>query len=806
MVHMKAIFLRVLEETEDKNRALRQAIESRQGQTKKCRFDVNPKTFGQIPRSPFAYWVSDRVRSVFASLPVFESDERTTKVGLATANDFRFVRIWTEVTASHLGSHWFPFAKGGKYSPYYSDLSVVVNWCCSGNEMKAFTVTTPGTTHWSRNIRSPDHYFRPGLTWPLRAHRFSPQLLPKGCIFSVRGYAAFAPADSLLSILGVFSSSVFDYLFKVSLGRDGHPEFVVGVLSSLPWPKVRGTCAKQLSASAVRAWSIKRAVDTGTETSHAFYLPTVLQMKGKSLADRAASWAKFVAESESEITHLQSEIDDRCFELYGLGGTERDIIEMGSRGVSNKNEEHKDKENVGDQTGQTEELDTVPAVVSLLSWSVGVAFGRFDIRLANGEYPAPAAAEPFDPLPVCSPGMLMGEDGLLLDSRPAGYAVEFPPDGILVDDAGAPGDLVHEISTVFEDIFDYPTARLSEAAEILGYRDRGLRGWLASEFFELHVKRYSTSSRKAPIYWQLATPSGAYSAWLYCHRFTPDTLFRLLNDRVAPKLQHEERKLTNLTQDAGASPAASQRKEIHAQETFVGELRAFRDDVARVAPLWKPDLNDGVILNFAPLWRLVPHHKAWQKECKSAWDKLCKGDFDWAHLAMHLWPERVVPKCAKDRSLAIAHGVEQVFWFEDEDGKWLPKAVTEEEVTNLVAERTSLAAKEALRSLLEAPAPTSGANRASRRRKRVTRPKAPTGSAITSTASEKSRAAGELDSDVLGVIRSAIESLGGGASKADILEETGLPAAKWGPAITALLAEGSVTRTGEKRGSRYHIA
>jgi hypothetical protein len=37
---------------------------------------------------------------------------------------------------------------------------------------------------------------------------------------------------------------------------------------------------------------------------------------------------------------------------------------------------------------------------------------------------------------------------------------------------------------------------------------------------------------------------------------------------------------------------------------------------------------------------------------------------------MHLWPERVVPKCAKDRSLAIAHGLEDVFWVEGTDGKW----------------------------------------------------------------------------------------------------------------------------------------
>ncbi len=71
-----------------------------------------------------------------------------------------------------------------------------------------------------------------------------------------------------------------------------------------------------------------------------------------------------------------------------------------------------------------------------------------------------------------------------------------------------------------------------------------------------------------------------------------------------------------------------------------------------------------MIINFAPLWRLVPQNKAWQKELKSTWDALCEGKYDWAHLAMHLWPERVVPKCATDRSLAIAHGLEDVFWVE----------------------------------------------------------------------------------------------------------------------------------------------
>jgi hypothetical protein len=117
--------------------------------------------------------------------------------------------------------------------------------------------------------------------------------------------------------------------------------------------------------------------------------------------------------------------------------------------------------------------------------------------------------------------------------------------------------------------------------------------------------------------------------------------------------------------------------------------------------MWKPNLNDGLTLTMAPLWRLVPQHAAWQKELKTNWDELAAGRYDWAHIAMHLWPERVVLKCATDRSLAIAHGLEDVFWVEGKDGKWGLREKPTKLVEELVRERSSPAVKAALRSLLE---------------------------------------------------------------------------------------------------------
>jgi len=160
--------------------------------------------------------------------------------------------------------------------------------------------------------------------------------------------------------------------------------------------------------------------------------------------------------------------------------------------------------------------------------------------------------------------------------------------------------------------------------------------------------------------------------------------------------------LNSLIQSTGSHPSAKERKEITEQEGFVGELRSFLDEVKRVAPLWSPMLDDGVVLTMAPLWRLVPQHKPWQRELKSKWDELAAGKYDWSCAAMHLWPERVIPKCATDRSLAIAHGLEDDFWAEADDGKWKPRLTPKRHVHELVHERTSIAVKAALKGLTEA--------------------------------------------------------------------------------------------------------
>jgi len=421
--------------------------------------------------------------------------------------------------------------------------------------------------------------------------------------------------------------------------------------------------------------------DSVVETSHAFVLPAPL------LDQVAPSRAEA---RQAELSSIQSSIDEVASRLYGLSPVDLGAIDV--RPGQESLDEAADREDEESEDGSVDRGGNAePDAVA--SWLVGVAFGRFDLCLATGERPIPPEPDPFDPIPSRAPGM-----------HPEGEETADRPD-ILVDDEGHADDLAARAIAVATRVHvDVPER---------------FRGWLAKEFFPLHIKMYTKSRRKAPIYWQLATPSASYSTWLYIHAFTKDTLFRVQNDYAAPKLAHEERRLELFAGELRDGGTAAQRKAITAQEALVEELRAFLDEVRRVAPLWNPDLDDGVIINFAPLWRLVPQHKAWQKELKATWDALCEGKYDWSHLAMHLWPERVVPKCATDRSLAIAHRLEEIFWVEGSGGKWTARRTAAIPIEQLVRERTSAAVKAALRSLLEAPplAGSNGAGKGGRRRR-----------------------------------------------------------------------------------------
>lgn len=595
--------------------------------------------------------------------------------------------------------------------------------------------------------------------------------MPSGCIFGDKGPAVFVSGDdsvTLLALLAITNSASFRGFVGLQMAFGSYE---VGVIQRTPVPPLQPEDQKILAEMARRIWSLKHSMDQTEETSHAFLVPALILAPGATLAIRAASWNQTLQENSAEIQRLESEIDALCWDLYGIGEADRRALaEPGTAAT----EDVEPDESEGDEDTTTSASPSDLAA-DLASWLFGAALGRWDWGLATGDTLIPPLPGPFDPLPRVSRGMLKGSDGLHPARSKDGRF--WPPLDLLVDDDGANLDLVHHALEILERVVgkEHIEACAQELEQMLGC---DLRTWFRSSFFERHLKRYSKSRRKAPIYWQLGTPSASYSVWLYYPRLTRDSLYRVLNEVVKPKVTFEEQRLTEMRGE-GAT-----RRQIEIQETFVEELRTFREEVTRVAPLWNPDLDDGVLLNFAPLWRLTPH-PGWRRDTKAAWDALAKGDYDWARLAMKLWPERVIPKCARERHLALAHDLEA--------------SLQRTSVEELVRVGSSPAVKDALQSLLTAPA-LGGSARAPR----AAAPRRATPSEEPAPPPTP-RNRGTISEETLAAIQEALVRFPQGAAKADVLEATNLTDAAWNTAIQVLLDRGEVERRGEKRGARYFL-
>jgi hypothetical protein len=598
-------------------------------------------SFHSLPGSPLAYWLPQGLFDLLAEGSRLGTS-CSVKPGLTTRDNQRFTRTPWEVPSCDVGANWVWFAKGGAYSPFYFDTELLLNYAQDGRELKAWisglgeSVTT--------FIANQGSYFKAGLTYPTVTDKgFNVRVLPAGHAFSNKGMMVLPTnANDLGAFLGYLNSDVAqELLLAMSPSRSWEKSFVEA-LPRLPDGAIRyGEDALNL-ARIVRSSHFKR------ETSNVFVgMATTESDPFHSFVDEEVLAASETAKIQSEGAALSDAMSGMLL-----------CSESGAPSIAARPVEYW-------SSGYFKFANGVDYAAAIVSYLVGVAFGRWRWPVDRSAQEMAVSAGLFSPLPA----------------RPYGGAPSYSGADVLVEDQGASADLV----AMVDDLIHLAWPRSGDASQVLVSMlgATSIRDWIRRSYFSKHLNSYTQSKRIAPVYWQLGTASGSYSVWLFIHHCGPDTLHAVLRDHVEPKLRYEEDRWLRQSSETGSSPSTAQRKELAAQEAFVDELRAFRDELLRVAPLWNPDLGDGVVINASFLHRLFLHTKSWAKECEGHWEKLKAGEYDWSHLAMRLWPERVTPKCAGDRSFAIAHGVEERLWVE-EGGRWRPRGTPDEEAERLV--------------------------------------------------------------------------------------------------------------------------
>lgn len=615
---------------------------------------VSRNVLEKIPKSKILYNLPPNTLSLFLKNEKIGDTALVAKVGMKTANDFRFVRLRSEVRPIDIGKGkvWVPFAKGGGYSVFYSDLPLVVNWESDGGEICEINRQSNGQTAQAR--QGSTYYYISGGTYSYRAKDFGVRVLPEEFIFSGKGIVVFPVIgyDSAY-VIGLLNARLFKTLINLQANAKQYDK---GIVESCPFVVTSEDSQRLIIEATLGAVESLRLLSQRTEGDSLFVCPLIRHSFIETVR-HAEALANAVSE---KLKSSLAEIDRLVDWTYQVDSKSLENIVL-----AEKTDDETDIQEGSDQGGEDEEEATAPMCTprevasGLVSYAVGCALGRWDVRYATGQRSFPALGDPFAALPGFFPGMLREEK----NQETTAYPLSTPLSGVLVDDEGHRSDLIERVHSVFRLLWRDKADNIEQ--EIIANLSVGsLREYFVrpSAFFAEHLALYTKSKRKAPIYWPLSTASGSYTLWLYYPSLNNQTLFTAVNDF----LDGPNGKLTQVSRECaelrmkGSGRSRDEEKQYETLQTFEQELTDLRDILLKIAPTYQPYHDDGVQITAAPLWPLF-RHKPWQKVLKDTWTKMEKGDYDWAHLAMAYWPDRVREKCKNDKSLAIAHGLEDLY-------------------------------------------------------------------------------------------------------------------------------------------------
>jgi hypothetical protein len=633
----RGVYFRLVKEpdAESKRVAFEQALAGRRaGQLDSHIYEYRQSDFAAIPGSPWVYWITPGVRTLFLNLTKL-GQIATPRQGLATADNGRFLRYWWEIglgrisrdsidasTAETSGRNWFPYMKGGSFQRWYGNQEFCANWGRDGAQIRCLGEETGRVASRPQNTAS---YFRRGVTWTdLTTGRFSARLSPGGFIFDVSGSSVFPPDVEL--VLGMMNSTFAQYALKI-LNPTVHVQ--VGDLARLPVPK---HSSGPLLDLVDRAIAMARVDSEEEESTYDFVEPP--------------SWpdgVERVMARHHDLETLEREIDDEVYRLYEISPADRKAIEeeLATAPVA-ENENGDNEGETGEEAPEAEASLTIEELAQRrVSYAVGISLGRF---------------------------------------TRAGLEPPTDSDGLMVVERDHPDDLAQRVIDILAAIHTETEASRIVRTAISGngggsnsdLRD-ALAGYLLGSFFKAHVKRY----RKRPVYWLLGSPKQNYSVFLFHERATDQTLATLQGKQYLGgrtfQINEELKDVNRKEAEAEGRDKAKWRRRAQALAEELADLEAFDQAItatncepivdAEEQPAtarWIPEFDDGVLLNAAPLYRLTP---SWKRadaklDLSKAWKALKDGEYPWAKTAMRYWPRETLAACKENRSYRIAHGLE----------------------------------------------------------------------------------------------------------------------------------------------------
>lgn len=622
---VEGVFMDVLDvNPEEKDEQLHAVIHSyNRGEDVKWTYCKKSIDFDSLPNSIIGYYFDLNILSLF-EFNNLEKRGIVARQGHSFVSPDMFFRLFFETTSKKEFYHLY---HGGAFNTMYYPYKELVKWRNNGEIIR----------NSSSVLRNSSYQLHIGCGYGKRGDILDAHIIKKGMFFTHEGHALTRISESNSLITNSFINSIISqYLINQYCAQHK----VNGYVNLLPMPDY-ATRQSDIERIVNAIIGIKRKWFSLDETNLEYHGLIAQIGIEDSLADCFKKLQEQLSADHARYQELVRENDDLWMDLAHI---DRD---SDFRKTLNDYKSRRPYEELLSIDGASSRnlIDCKVMAQEMVQELVGMAFGRWDIRYAQHPETIPPFGDLFDALPFMPV--------VSLSDVPSDYSVSIPDNGILCNQLKSPLNLAEKVRDVMHLLWHNKADDMEyELCQLIGVKNLQEYMTQPSGFFEYHFKRYTKSRRKAPIYWPLSSADGTLTYWVYYPRLSKNTLPNLMMT-----LRNEDERLRSQLDATLAAKDKTQETAIRSEKE---QVAGMMEEVNRVMGLgYVPNHDDGVPVTAAPLVQLIAH-AAWRNECQTNMNALEKGDYDWSHLAMSMYPARVTQKAKKDWCLALTHGLEHL--------------------------------------------------------------------------------------------------------------------------------------------------
>ena len=546
--------------------------------------------YSKIVGAPIAYNFPPHVFKEFSSDKPL-SYYGITRLGMTTANNNLFVRLWNEVEFPRICLHaknadevigsrkkWVPYNKGGSFRRWFGNNDCIVNWENNGYAIKHYGESEG---HIRSTVPNTEYYFRDCITWSkISAGKIALRYREQGSIFDVAGACLYATKREVLNALNGFMNSCVAQYFLTVLSPTMN--FEGGQIATLP---ISDAILHDDSIGKIVEENISLSKDDWDvfETSwdfkrHPLAFDPRLKEKYKN-----SQWAEDRISKCSSLSWLYENWEKECqyrFDQLKANEEELNRIFIDIYGLQAELTPE-----VEDKDVTVRLADKERDVKSLISYLIGIIMGRYSLDVDGLAYAG----------------------GAWDASKYRTYQPD--DDGIvpIYDGIGMQDGLTAKICELLKVVYGerFYKANIDFIADALGKAqnessEETLNRYLNNGFYTDHLKTY----QKRPIYWMLSSgKNSGFKCLVYMHRYNADTLARVNGKYFLPestRLKNELDELQIRIRDAEGREKIRLEKTRQKVAAAYNEAIEYGQALDHMANQYIAiDLDDGVKVNYA---------------------------------------------------------------------------------------------------------------------------------------------------------------------------------------------------------------